>query len=116
MLSDEVFPIFLFTGNDEMAFCIGVLQSLGVKSCYSVILCLEILLTLVFRNIRQIAFLFPYHGYLTVFCSSVGLTGREMAHSAQGPVCHPAIRMLLTSHLYGDLNTDSPLFGTDLFC
>lgn len=56
MLSDEVFPTFLLICNEEMGFCIGISCLLGVKSCHGVILCLEILLTLVFRNIRQIAF------------------------------------------------------------
>lgn len=76
MSSDVFVPIFLLTGNDEMASCIGIFHSLGVKCCYGVILCLEILLASVFRNIRQIASFFPYCGYLIVFCFSVGVTGR----------------------------------------
>lgn len=38
MSSDEVLPIFLLIGNDEMAICVAILHSLGVKSCHSVTL------------------------------------------------------------------------------
>ena len=94
MSSDEVFPIFLLIGNDEMASCIGILHSLGAKSCSGVIFCLEILFASVFRNVRQIAFLFLYCGYLTVFCFSVGITGRGMGHRA----CNDLVAVLLSGY------------------